>query len=118
MRESHADADRTNLVTVSLTPARNELDCTRHKPAQKLHQFLSSMPSAQRYGPLAKISRLIVSFVTLLSIATWCVSRLKLIVIAGLPFILSWVMAVPALPCEPPPAPSSAGDPSHTYRRR
>jgi len=30
--------------------------------------------------------------------------RLKLIVIAGLPFILSWVMAAPALRCEPPHA--------------
>jgi hypothetical protein len=56
--------------------------------------------------------------VTCFSIVTWCVYCLKLIVIAGLPFILSGVMAAPALPCEPPPAPSSARDPSHTHRRR
>jgi hypothetical protein len=56
--------------------------------------------------------------VTLFSSVIWCVSRLKLIVIAGLPFILSRVVAAPALPCEPSPAPSSARDPPHTHRRR
>jgi hypothetical protein len=31
-------------------------------PAQKLHQFLSSMPTAQRYGVLVKITWIFVTF--------------------------------------------------------
>jgi hypothetical protein len=44
-------------------------------------------------GKAGSSSRLVMRF----SIVTWCVYRLKLIVIAGLPFILSWAMAAPAL---------------------
>jgi hypothetical protein len=44
--------------------------------------------------------------------------RLKLIVIAGPPFILSRVVAAPALPCEPPQAASSARGPPHHRPRR